>query len=135
MVWREQMVGQFGYGLSAVSYFFGVFFLGKRNNVGLSLIKETQFICLLPISRRFPPLRILVAHLVGDGSDPRTEADGCCGSLWPAGLPARGCVRSTAPPGLAGRHSLVGAVPVLRLCSCLYFTRLLAAVQASSTPS
>ncbi len=56
------MVGQFGYGLSAVSYFFCVFFLGKRNNVGLSLIKETQFICLLPISRRFPPLPILVTQ-------------------------------------------------------------------------
>ncbi len=67
--WKERMLGQFGYELSGVSYFFGVFFLGKRNNVDISLVKKTQFLSLLPVSRRFTPsqslLHNLVAYLVG----------------------------------------------------------------------
>ncbi len=53
------MLGRFGYGLKGVSYLFCVFFLGKRNNVGISLLKETQFVCFANFSTIYP-LPILV---------------------------------------------------------------------------
>src|SRR5437588_645169 len=65
------MLGRFGYGLMDVSYFFCVFFLGKRNNVGISLVKKTPSWCPSPVSRPFLPsqslLHHLVAYLVGSG--------------------------------------------------------------------
>jgi len=63
------MLGQFEYGLMDVSYFFCVFFLGKVRNIGIPLVKKTQFLSLLPVSSPFThyPSRLynLVAYLVG----------------------------------------------------------------------
>src|SRR5437588_3969468 len=58
------MLGRFGYGLMDVSYFFCVFFLGKRNNVGISLVKKTPSWCPSPVSRPFLPSQSLLHHLV-----------------------------------------------------------------------
>jgi hypothetical protein len=68
----EGMLGQFGHGLKNVSYFFCVFFLGNVRTIGISLVKKTQFLSLLPVSRRFTHypswLHHLVAYVVGSCS-------------------------------------------------------------------
>src|SRR5450759_577089 len=65
----EGMLGQFGHGLKNVSYFFCVFFLGNVRTIGISLVRKTQFLSLLPVSRRFTHypswLHNLVAYVVG----------------------------------------------------------------------
>ena len=65
----EGMLGQFGHELKGVSYFFCVFFLGNVRTIGISLVKKTQFLSLLPVSRRcthYPSwLHHLVAYVVG----------------------------------------------------------------------
>src|SRR5260370_33114284 len=71
----ERRWERFGHGRKGVSYFFCVFFLGKRKEYGVPLVKKTQFLSLLPVSRRFTLsqswLHNLVAYVVGS-RDPRS---------------------------------------------------------------